>query len=80
MNENDSQTETNETEISPEVMARAKAEIYRDLSARGNAARKGTLKAQKHAALISAKGVLARRKKAAERKAAEAAGKCIANN
>jgi hypothetical protein len=72
MNENENETQPTENEIFPEALERAKAELYRELSAKGNAARKGTEKARKHAALISAKGVLARRRKAAERKAAEA--------
>jgi hypothetical protein len=48
---------------------------YRSLSAKGNAARRGTEKARAHAAAISAKGVAARRRKAAERAAEQAASK-----
>jgi hypothetical protein len=66
---------TTENDIPQETRDRVMAEHYRALSAKGNAARKGTEKARKHAALISAKGVLARRRKAAARRAAEAAGK-----
>jgi hypothetical protein len=58
---NDKQNET-ETEISQEVREAIRAEIYKDLSKKGNAARRGTLKARKHAALIGLKGALARRR------------------
>jgi len=68
MNENDKPND-NPTDIPQETRSRVLAEHYRELSKKGNQARKGTLKAQKHAALIGAKGVLARRKKAAQRKA-----------
>ena len=45
------------------------------LARKSHAARKGTEKARAHAAAISAKGVEARKRKAAERKAELAAGK-----
>ena len=62
-----------ETEILRELREQIRAEIYRDLSKKGNAARKGTAKAQKHARLIGLKGSLAARRKAMERRAAKAA-------
>ena len=44
------------------------------LARKSHAARKGTQKTRLHAATISAKGVAARKKNAAERQAAQAAG------
>jgi hypothetical protein len=70
MNENE-----NPTDIPQETRDRVMAEHYRSLSAKGNQARRGTAKAQKHARLIGALGVLARRKKAALRRAEKASGK-----
>ena len=63
----------NENEIPQDVREAIRAEIYRDLSKKGSAARRDTEKARKHSALIGLKGSLAARRKAMKRRAAKEA-------